>query len=84
MTDPTPTWRVGRQSPVNIWREGDPDTQVAMARTDWDAEQLVEAANLGAILRTALAHHLGAGTDPCQDRGVEWPCDVAAALGEDT
>jgi hypothetical protein len=38
----------------------------------------------GAGIRSALSHHLDAGTDPCQDRGVDWPCDVADALGGDT
>lgn len=28
----------------------------------------------------ALRHHLNAVDDPCDDRGVEWPCDVADAL----
>lgn len=31
-------------------------------------------------LRQELANHLAAGDDPCQDRGVDWPCDVADAL----
>ena len=31
-------------------------------------------------IRSALSHHLDAGADPCQDRGVYWPCDVADAL----
>ena len=31
-------------------------------------------------IATDLAHHLDAESDPCQDRGVDWPCDVAAAL----
>ena len=29
---------------------------------------------------SALNHHLSPDNDPCQDRGVEWPCDVAEAL----
>ena len=29
---------------------------------------------------SSLSHHLDLGTDPCEDRGVEWPCDVACAL----
>ncbi len=42
----------------------------------------VMADDLRAVLaiRSALSHHLDPGTDPCQDRGVEWPCDVADAL----
>ena len=32
-------------------------------------------------LQDALKHHLSAKTDPCQDRGVDWPCDVAEAFG---
>ena len=43
---------------------------------------IIEAATQLANLRNRLAHHLTERTDPCQDRGVEWPCDVAAALGE--
>ena len=31
-------------------------------------------------LRVDLAHHLNERNDPCQDRGVNWPCDVARAL----
>lgn len=31
-------------------------------------------------IRQKLAHHLAADTDPCQDRGASWPCDVADAL----
>jgi len=31
-------------------------------------------------IRAALVHHLEARYDPCQDRGVDWPCDVAATL----
>ena len=27
-----------------------------------------------------LAHHLTEHSDPCQDRGVHWPCDVADAI----
>lgn len=34
-------------------------------------------------IRQKLAHHLTAEDDPCQDRGVSWPCDVADALGPD-
>lgn len=29
---------------------------------------------------SSLSHHLDSGTDPCGDRGVTWPCDVACAL----
>lgn len=78
------TYRTGRQSPVNIWLETDGgDTQVAMATTPHKAAELVRLANLGLqaeSIRMALAHHLDSGTDPCQDRGVDWPCDVADAL----
>lgn len=31
-------------------------------------------------IRKSLVHHLYPFTDPCKDRGVEWPCDVADAL----
>lgn len=31
-------------------------------------------------IRAALMAHLMESSDPCQDRGVEWPCDVAQAL----
>jgi hypothetical protein len=31
-------------------------------------------------LREALKHHLTEKDDPCGDRGVSWPCDVASAL----
>lgn len=34
-----------------------------------------------ADLRRKLAYHLVPGTDPCQDHGCDWPCDVATALG---
>ncbi len=30
--------------------------------------------------RTMLIHHDNASDDPCQDRGVDWPCDVAHDL----
>lgn len=29
-----------------------------------------------------LARHMNSGDDPCQDRGVDWPCDVAEAFME--
>ena len=32
-------------------------------------------------IKTALSHHLTPSADPCQDRGIYWPCDVAEALG---
>jgi hypothetical protein len=32
-------------------------------------------------LRVKLAHHLVEREDPCQDRGADYPCDVALALG---
>lgn len=32
-------------------------------------------------IRTRLEHHLRPNTDPCQDRGCGWPCDVAEAFG---
>ncbi len=43
------------------------------------------AFSAGAIAeRDRLSHklrrHMNAGEDPCQDRGVDWPCDVAEAL----
>jgi hypothetical protein len=41
----------------------------------------VEAADRLTEIRKALVHHLDARNDPCQDRGVDWPCDVADALG---
>lgn len=46
------TYRQGTHSPVNIWltRDGKDDRQVAMARTDWDAAELVRLANLGSTL----------------------------------
>lgn len=31
-------------------------------------------------IKSKLAHHLNPRQDPCQDRGVDWPCDVAKAL----
>jgi hypothetical protein len=31
-------------------------------------------------IRAELNHHLDPLSDPCQDRGVDWPCDVAMAL----
>lgn len=40
------------------------------------------AAALEAV-RTQLANHGTEQDDPCQDRGVDWPCDVAAALWPD-
>lgn len=33
-----------------------------------------------ATIRYDLRRHLSAEHDPCQDRGVDWPCDVADAL----
>ena len=42
---------------------------------------IVDAARRVATLRLRLAHHLTELEDPCQDRGVDWPCDVAVALG---
>jgi hypothetical protein len=33
-----------------------------------------------ADVREALKHHLVERDDPCQDRGADWPCDVARAL----
>jgi hypothetical protein len=33
-------------------------------------------------LRTALAHHLDPRGCPCQDRGVDYPCDVAEAFAD--
>jgi hypothetical protein len=35
-----------------------------------------------ALLRQELAHHLTERDDPCEDRGVDWPCDVARALAK--
>jgi hypothetical protein len=32
-------------------------------------------------LRAKLRQHLAEATDPCQDRGAPWPCDVAEAVG---
>lgn len=32
-------------------------------------------------LHDDLAHHFNANDDPCQDRGCEWPCDVAMVFG---
>lgn len=37
------------------------------------------AANLADRVKS-LSHHLTEKTDPCKDRGVDWPCDVAQAL----
>lgn len=34
------------------------------------------------VLRRNLLHHLDPHSDPCQGRGVDWPCDVAAAFRE--
>lgn len=45
---PDTQYRVGTHSGVNIWLiRDDGDRQVAMARTDHDAEQLVRLANAG-------------------------------------
>ena len=43
---------------------------------------ILDAARRVATLRLKLAHHLTENEDPCQDRGVDWPCDVADALDE--
>lgn len=42
-------YRTGTHSPVNIWCcvDGEPDVQVAMARNDHMATELVRAANAG-------------------------------------
>lgn len=75
---PSVTYRTGRTVPNTLYDGG---VFIGSAITGHKAQQLVEAANLCENITTALAHHLDSGTDPCQDRGVEWPCDVAAALG---
>lgn len=31
-------------------------------------------------IKKSLAHHLHPTDDPCTDRGISWPCDVAEAL----
>jgi hypothetical protein len=47
-------------------------------RTD---DEVQELAVVAMRLRRALGHHLDPDSDPCQDRGVDWPCDVADAFG---
>jgi hypothetical protein len=48
---PDTQYRVGTHSGVNIWRtRADGDRQVAMARTDHEADQLVRLANAGLAL----------------------------------
>ena len=48
-----------------------------------DEQIIVDAAKRWANLHENLAHYLTKQRDPCQDRGVEWPCDVAETLGID-
>lgn len=49
-----------------------------VARREADAA----AAGLETV-RMQLAHHATAEDDPCADRGVSWPCDVASVLWPD-
>lgn len=64
----------------DVWKFAEP---VAMGehqyhRTD---DEVTELAVVALRLRRVLQHHFAAESDPCQDRGVEWPCDVADAFG---
>jgi hypothetical protein len=49
---PDTRYRQGDHSPINVWliRVGSDDRQVAMARTDHEADQLVRLANAGLAL----------------------------------
>lgn len=63
---PDTRYRQGNSSPVNIWRpRDDGDRQVAMARTDHEADQLVRLANAGLALAETdpRAVYPVAGTD---------------------
>ena len=46
-----------------------------MTRPDVSAPS-AQLRHLGGV----LYHHLLPSTDPCEDRGTSWPCDVALAL----
>lgn len=67
------TYRQGRQSAINIWqtREDQDDRQVAMARTDWDAAELVRLANLGAQLELEERKPEPTGADYTLDISTE-------------
>jgi len=56
------------------------DLRVLLEPARFPQRWIQAAADPGEEIRSALSHHLNAGADPCQDRGVDWPCDVAAAL----